>query len=232
MFSIGIPSLERGLVPLPVAVRAREHRHAPGRVHTHRSRFVQAGARPQCAHQRGRRDAARLDIRGDPEAAELPARLRRLLALGEPRIIDRLKSEIESRGIVADIVLEGHRRLVRELVRLDQILAPDLHAVDPQLARSLVHQALEDVRGLGPAGAADRVHRDGVGEDGLHLGVDGGDHIRPGEQRAVEVGRDGRGERREIGPHVGQRAHAQAAELAVRVQRQLGVVHMVPAVSI
>ena len=204
----------------------------PGGMDPHGRRLVEAGARAEGADQRGRRDAARLDVGGDPEAAQLAARLRRRLALVEPRIVDRLEREVERGGVVADVVLEGHRRLVGELVRLDQVLPPDLHAVDPQLARGLVHQALEQVRGLGPPGAADRVHRHGVGEDRLHLGVDRGDDVRPGEERAVEIGRDGRGERREIRPHVGERAHAQAAELAVGVQRQLGVGDVVPAVGV
>ena len=48
----------------------------------------------------------------------------------------------------------------------------------------------------------------------------------------MEVGRDGRREGREIGPHVGQRAHAQAAEFAVVADGQLGVGHVVAAVGV
>ena len=72
-------------------------------------------------------------------------------ASAKPLVVDRLEREVERRVVVADVVLQRDRRLVGELVRLDEVLAPDLDPVDAQLARGLVDQALEQVGRLGPA---------------------------------------------------------------------------------
>ena len=77
----------------------------------------------------------------------------------------------------------------------DEVLAPELEPIHPELVRQLVHADLDQVRGLGPAGAADgvggelvRVHPDDVrlerGEvvaAADHAGAERGDH-RPLDQ--------------------------------------------------
>ena len=93
----------------------------------------------------------------------------------------------------------------------------------PISARRGVHQPLDDVGGLGPAGAAIGVDRRGVGEHGRHLAVDRRRRVLAGEQRRVEDGRYARGEGRQVGAHRRGRVHAHGEELAVLVQRQLGV---------
>ena len=95
-----------------------------------------------------------------------------------------------------------------------------------------MHQPLDDVGGLGPPGAAVGVDRGRVGEDAGDVAVDRRDVVLAGHQRAVEVGRHGRRESREIGAHRGRRVDAQAGDAAVRVERQFAVGRVVAAVGV
>ena len=98
--------------------------------------------------------------------------------------------------------------------------------------RAARHQALEQVGGLGPAGAAVGVDRRGVGEPRVHLHVDLRRRVLAGQQGRVEDGRHGRREGRQVGAQVGVGVHAQREELAVLVHRHLGVAHVVAAVRV
>ena len=137
---------------------------------------------------------------------------------------------VERRVVVADVVLQRDRRLVRE--RRDEVAPADLGRVDLHLARRGLDQPLDDVGRLGAAGAAIGVHRRGVGEHRGHFAVDDRRRVLAGEQRRVQDGRDARGERGEIGAHVRRRVHAHGEELAVLVQRELGLGDVVAAVRV
>ena len=100
------------------------------------------------------------------------------------------------------------------------------------LARRGLDDALDHVGGLGPAGAAVGVHRRGVGEHRLDLGIDGRRLVLPGQQRGVQDGRHAGGEGRQVGAHVGDGVHAQRQEVALRVHRQLGRGGMVAAMRV
>ena len=58
---------------------------------------------------------------------------------------------------------------VGELLARDEVPAPQLDRVEPEVARRPVHQPLDDVDRLRPPGAAIGVDRRGVGEDALHV---------------------------------------------------------------
>ena len=146
----------------------------------------------------------------------LPRRSRLGLARREAGIVGELERLVERRLVVADVVHQRHRRLVREGVLGDEVLAAELGRVHAHLARRLVHQRLEQERGLGPAGAAIGVHRHGVGVVGLHVAVDRRGLVLAGEQRGVEVGRDRGGEGRHVGADVGLGVDPQRQDVAVR----------------
>ena len=217
---------------LAVAVRAGEHRDAAGRMHADVGALVQARARAERAHHRGRRDAAGLEIGGNADAAQLAARLRRRAPCLEAGAVGRLQRRVQRRLVVAAVVLQRHRRLVRERVGGNEVLPPQLDAVHAGVVRDHVHQALQQERRLRPAGAAIGVHRHGVGEHRLHLAVDHRGLVNAGQQRGVQIGRHARREGGQIGAHVGQRRDAQRQEIAVRVQRHLGGADMVAAVRV
>ena len=68
--------------------------------------------------------------------------------------------------------------------------------------------------------------------DAVDLAVDGRRRVLTGEQRRIEDGRDARRERRQIRAHVRGRVHAHRQELAVRVERELGVRDVVASVGV
>ena len=64
----------------------------------------------------------------------------------------------------------------------------DLRRVLAHLSRERVHRALEDVGGLGPAGAAVRVGRRGVRQDAGELEPVGLGVVRPHVDPAAQLG--------------------------------------------
>ena len=223
---------ERRLVALAVAVRAGEDGDLAGRMHAHLAGLEQAGARAERAGDVRRRDAAGLDVGRVAEAAQLAALApTAALRAGKPATSAISIALSSVRVVVADVV--GQRRPAsRTGSSVMKLLPPDLGRVHLHLARRLLDDALDDVGRLGPAGAAVGVDRRGVGEHRLHLAVDRRRRVLAGEQRRVEDRRHARREGRQVGAHVGGRLHAQREELAVLVQRQLGVRDVVAAVRV
>ena len=216
---------ERRLMPLAMAVRAGEHRHLAGGVHANFARLEQARPGAEGTGNRGRRDAAGFDVAGVTQ----PALLAALRGLGAPR---RESGDIgdfyrlgQRRFIVADVVLQRHRRLVGK--SLDEIAPADFGRIELHLARRGFHQALDHVGRLGPARAAIGVDRRGVGEHRRHFGVDRRRGVLAGKQRGVKYGRHRGGEGREIGAHRRTGVHAHRQEFAVAVQREFGASDMV-----
>ncbi len=154
------------------------------------------------------------------------------LALAEAGVVGGLLRHVEGAVVVADVVVQRDRRLVGKGVLGDEVAPADLRRVDLHLARRRLDEALDHVGRLRPAGAAIGVDRHGVGEDRRHLAVDRRRRVRAGEQRRVEVCRDRRREGREVGAHIGDGLHPQRQELAVLVDRQLGMGHVVAAVRV
>jgi hypothetical protein len=89
--------------------------------------------------------------------------------------------------------------------------------------RGVVDQPLDDVGGLGAAGAAIRRGRVGVAQHAEHLHVGGGNRVDADQRHDVAEGCQEITVGRDVGADVGQRLHPQRQELAVAVQRQLGV---------
>ena len=145
-------------------------------------------------------------------------------------VADLLERQLERLLVFAGVVLEARGRLVRELVRRDEVLDADLGRVDVQLVRRVLDQALDQVGRLGDAEraavghAARRLVRvRAVGDD-----VRGGQVVRARhdvEQAGPELRRLRVGVER---PVVGHHLHAQAEHLPVALQRQLAV-HVVVA---
>ena len=83
--------------------------------------------------------------------------------LGEQRrVVGDAQRFVERELVVAAVVVGAHERGVRELVGLDEVLAPQLGGVHAQLVGGHVDDALEERGRLGSPGAAVRAHRRGV----------------------------------------------------------------------
>src|SRR3989454_10381763 len=132
---------ERGLVPLPVRVRPRIHGHRARRVDAHLAGLPEARARAERARDGRWRRAARLDVRADADADVPPLRAKRELLLACLVVSDQLERASERRLVVAAVVRERHGRLVRSAIGelRDEVLAPELRRIDPELPRGAVH---------------------------------------------------------------------------------------------
>src|SRR5215471_729052 len=111
------------LMALAVAVRAGEDGHAAGRMHAYRSAFEEPGARAQRADNGGRSDAAGLDIGGNTEAAQFSAGCSLTAPVLEARVVGGLQREIQCREVIAAVVLQRDRCLVRVGLLWDKIAA-------------------------------------------------------------------------------------------------------------
>ena len=153
------------------------------------------------------------------------------LRAAKPGDVGHLHRLVERRVVVAGVVEQRDRRLVRE--RADEVAAADLVLRDVHLDRGLVHEALDHVRRFRPARAAIRVDRHRVGERRGDFAVD-----RPasctGPASSVAyriVGmHDANVDR--YAPIVAVVCDAHREELAVLVERELGVRHVVAAVRV
>ena len=96
--------------------------------------------------------------------------------------------------VVAAVVLPAERRLVRELLRLDEVLQPELGRIHAELVRHDVDHALDRVHGFGHperAAVGDAARRL-VRVDAVDLDVRGLQVVRPGadvEEPGRELGR-------------------------------------------
>jgi hypothetical protein len=153
-------------------------------VHADLAGLEQSGARAERSRHRRGGDSARLDVRGIADAAQLALLRGLFLAGGIALDVRKLLRSFERRAVIARVVLQRDRRLVRKL--LHEIAPPDLRWIDPELARGGLDQPLDHVGRLRPPGAAVGVDRRGVGEHCSHLTMDVGRPVLAGEQRGVQ----------------------------------------------
>ena len=150
----------------------------------------------------------------------------------KPGIIGGLQRHLQGRLVIAAVVLQRDRRLVREGVGRDEIAAAQFGRVDAELVGGEIDDAFQQEGRLRPAGAAIGVDRHGMGEHRLGLDIDRRGRIGAGEQGPVEIGRDAGREGRQIGAHIGDRRHLEREELGVAVERQLDMGDVVAAMRV
>jgi hypothetical protein len=170
---------------------------------------------------------ARADALGEErhaDAHQLPAGALLGLLAAQVLVAGDLHRHAHRLGVVARVVGPAGRRLVRELVGLDEAAHAQLDRVGLHLQREGVDHPLDEVDGLGDAeraaigDAAGRL----VGVDGLDLDVRGLQVVRAADD-VEEPGRElGRLRGRVEGAMVGDDVDAQAGDLAV-LRAHLGV---------
>jgi hypothetical protein len=166
----------------------------------------------------------------DPEQASLLSR-GRLLA---PQLVvaELLERELHRLRVVAGVVDEPGRRLVRELLRLDEVVEPELGRVDAELVRRVVDEPFDQVRGLGDAerAAVGDAARGIVGVPAVRDDVRCGNVVRAGddveeagtELRRLRVGEEGSLVGLERRPQAGHLPPLTAAPAHVVVAREPG----------
>ena len=101
-----------------------------------------------------------------------------------------------------------------------------------QLARRRIDKAFQKVGRFRPSGSAIGVHRVGVGEDALDQDMDRRSRIDAGQHRGAGIGRDVGAEVGEIRPQVRHGRNPHRQELAVGIQRQIGMGDVVAAMVV
>ncbi len=144
------------------------------------------------------------------------------------RVLRQLERAVERAGVVARVVGEADGGGVREL--LDEVPAPHLGRVDAELVGDLVHQPLEAVGGLGPAGAAVGVGGRGVRERLVDRDRDVRDRVRARHHEQRQV-RDGRRQQLQVGAVVLHAVELQREDRAVVVDGGLVRLPLVAAVD-
>ena len=171
--------------------------------------------------------AGHLDVRreADPQLDRV-ALVAASTLLGHQGVVLADPEHLAERQVeVSDVVRRSGRRLVREGVGLDEVVAADLDGVEVELVGGQVDHPLEHRCGLGAAGAAERAHGCGVRED--RHGVEGEsrdavDAVRhhPGrtsDQRTAETG---------VRAGVADGPHAEPGDRAVSAETELGELHL------
>jgi hypothetical protein len=138
----------------------------------------------------GETAAAALGIGGHADAAQLSSTLATFTALGKGRPIGRRHAAIHHLLEFAGIEHELGYRGVGHGRGRHEIHPPDSVRSHAKLARRRVDDALQEVGGFRPSGAAIGADRHRVGADAFHIHMDGADHVQAGH----EIARPGRHE--------------------------------------
>ena len=125
-----------------------------------------------------------------------------------------------------------HRCLVWHLLRLDEIDLTDLCRIHAHLGCRNIHQPLQQIGRLRPAGTACGIYRRCIGHHSLHFYIDRRCGVLPRQQESVKQGGDGDREQLQVSPHVGMAGYPQGQELAVFVQGHFCLGHMIAAMGI
>ena len=161
---------------------------------------------------------------GDADAHQLAALALLLLLAQQILVADLVERLLQGGGVVAAVVLPAGRRLVGELLGLDEVLEAQLGGVDADLVGEDVDHALDHVHRFGDAeGAA-------VGDAARRLvGVDAVD-LDVGRLQVVGAGGDAEEAGRELarvgggveGAVVGDGDHVERGDRAVAASRRGG----------
>ena len=154
-----------------------------------------------------------------------------LLVMAELVIADVAQELVQRGGVVSAVVGDADGNVAVVVEGLDQVAASHFHRVDADSVADLVHQAFQQERSLGAAGAAVGFDGCGVGEHAVDVGRDVGDVVRAGVHQAVQNGRDTGSGGGQIGAHAGVDHAADSGDLAVGVGRHLHVFDVVTAVG-
>jgi hypothetical protein len=198
------------LVALTLVLAAHQQRRRAARVEADFGEFL---PRPGCFFDRV----------GEADPAQFAANLRLVAPFGEAGPVGFRESLLLVGGEVAAIVVEAEGGLDRQPLGWDQVPGAQHGAVKAKFARRVVDQSLDDVGRLGAPGAAIRRGAVCVRHHRIDSDVGGRDVVGADQGADIAKRREQVALRGDIGPDIGERLDAQAEELAVLVERQLGV---------
>src|SRR5207302_8166812 len=125
----------------------------------HLRNLVEAAAGAHHAREARRRDAGGLDVAGKTDASQLAFLLRDIPSFLKCLVLAQSQGSVENPREISAIIGRADGRLVWHGLRPDEIAAADFSAVESELERRFVREALEHIAGLGAPCAAIRVGR-------------------------------------------------------------------------
>ena len=166
---------ERGLVPLAMRARARDGEHGTGLLDSDQPTLPP--------------EAGRLDVDGDADADDLTPFAPHRLRAPETCVVGRGQRAVQEPGVVTGVIDLPRRGLEGKAIAGNQVAPPQLDRIEPERPRGLVHEALDQERGLRTPRAAVGADRRGRREDADRFDVDVLDEIGPRQAPAVVLGR-------------------------------------------
>ena len=170
---------EGGLMPLSRGTRPSDRGHRARPLH------------PNCPALPPR--GASFHIDADPDSDNSSACRDALLRLPQRCVIPKLQHLVQRPLVRAGVVRLPGDGPVRELVRPDEVPAPELRRVPAGNTSARIHQALDQEGSLRPARAPVRGRRRGRREDSRHFEGAARNDVRPRERPEVVPGRCARG---------------------------------------
>ena len=181
------------------------------------------------AHDLGWSEGADLDVAGEADAAQLALlaqlgglRLELLVAGDLERLVERLR-------VVAAVVFQAERRLVRELVGPDEVALAHLGRVERKVVGDRVHHAFLEVGRFWAARAAVGIGGHLVGKHAVQVVLDVGEQVRAGTHQGGQRGDLGRAEV-QVRAQVGQQPALEGEDRPIARARRADVVDLIAAV--
>ena len=136
---------ERGVLALPVRMRAERDGHLAARSHPEVRRLVRRHVDADRVPE-ARAVAGLLGVRADTDPAVDALRAELLVLLSQRIVVDQLERLLERLEVTARLVVHPGRRRVRELLTLDHVLPEELGGILADLAGRERDQVINDER--------------------------------------------------------------------------------------
>ena len=199
-------------------------------MHTHFAALKQTCASAQCASHIAWGQAASFDVARVTNTAQLAFGRTGSFASREARHVTQFVGVVHEGVEIAGVVLQSHRRLIREL--RDEVLAANGVLGHAQFPCSTRHNALEQVSCFWTTRTAIGIDRRSVSEPSIYFNVNLWCGVLASQQGGVQNGWHSGREGGQVGAEVGVCVNTQSQEFAVFVDGQFGVAGMVTAVCI
>ena len=160
---------------------------------------------------------------GQPQAAPFAARLRSCFSLGKAIPLRQRQAFVHDVLKRTHVIGLAHGIFVGHLAGRNHVAPTQGHAVHADLARRLVHQALDVEDRLGPPRTSVRAHGGGVGHHRGEVKVYVLDVVHAGLHPRADHHLNGHTRGGRVGAHIGQSFNAQSQHLAVGGQGHLGL---------
>ena len=199
-------------------------------MHADFAALKQTGTRAQSTGDVAGRNAAGFDVAGVPNATQQALGSAGCFARRISGGITQNLGFVHTGTVVARVVLQGHRGLVRPAV--DEVALADFVLRDTHFPTAAADQTFEQVGRLRTTRTPVGVDRRGVGKPRVNFDIDLRAGVLTGQQGRIQDGGDCSGESGQVGAKVGVCVHPHGEKLAVFVHRHFRVADVVAAMRI